>query len=363
MEDRREKSANLKNRDFYCNKRVFVTGHTGYKGAWLTAILHELGAEATGYALAAPDGSMFQKMHGERFIHSVVGDVRDYDTLKHAVLEAQPEVVLHLAAQAIVNDCFLNPRYAYETNVMGTVNIFEAIRACPSVKSVVVITTDKVYENKGDGAVYAEGDPLGGVDPYSSSKTCMEYITDAYKRSYLQTDERIVGVSTVRASNVLGGGDYVQSRLIPSILNSIASGRPIELRHPHQTRPWQSMMDALNGYLTIGRLMCGEPKKYSSQWNIGPTRDGIKDVLWVVEQMRKHYKNAEYIVGESFEVEESKTLGLDITKALRELDWEPLLTCDKMLYNIVEFYRMQQAGVPEIEIARKQIRDFYAINA
>lgn len=353
--------ANLKNRKFYRGKRVFVTGHTGYKGAWLTAILHELGAEMTGYALAAPDGSMFQKMSGERLAHSVEGDVRDYDSLKDALLKSQPEIVLHLAAQAIVNDCFLNPRYAYETNVMGTVNLFEAIRECPSVKSVVIITTDKVYENKGDGAVYVEGDPLGGVDPYSSSKTCMEYITDTYKRSYLQTDKRCVGVSTVRASNVLGGGDYVQSRLIPSILNSIAEGKPIELRHPHQTRPWQSMMDALNGYLTIGRLMYEEPEKYSSQWNIGPTKDGIKDVLWVVEQMRKHYESAEYVVREAFDVKESQTLGLDITKSLRELDWEPLLSCDKMLYNIVEFYKMQHDGVPELEIAKKQIRDFFEL--
>lgn len=353
--------ANLKNREFYRGKRVFVTGHTGYKGAWLTAILHELGAEMTGYALAAPDGSMFQKMDGERLINSIVGDMRDFGKLKTALLEAQPEIVLHLAAQAIVNDCFQNPRYAYETNVMGTVNLLEAVRECPSVKSVVVITTDKVYENKGDGAIYVEGDPLGGVDPYSSSKTCMEYITDTYKRSYLQTDERCVGVSTVRASNVLGGGDYVQSRLIPSILNSIAAGKPVELRHPHQTRPWQSMMDALNGYLTIGRLMYEEPEKYSSQWNIGPTRDGIKDVLWVVEQMRKHYQSAEYVVGESFEVKESQTLGLDITKSLRELDWEPLLSCDKMLYNIVEFYKMQHDGIPELEIARKQVREFFEL--
>lgn len=354
-----EKTANLRNRDFYKGKKVFVTGHTGYKGAWLTAILHELGAETTGYALAAPSGSMFAKMNGAEMMHSVEGDVRDYERLREALLEAQPEIVLHLAAQAIVKDCFDAPRYAYESNVMGTVNLFEAIRQCPSVKSVVVITTDKVYENKGDGAVYVEADPLGGIDPYSSSKTCMEYVTDTYKRSYLQTEERMVGVSTVRASNVLGGGDYVQSRLIPSILNSIAAGKPVELRNPHQTRPWQSMMDALNGYLSIGRLMYKDPQKYSSQWNIGPTLDGIKDVLWVVNKMQAHYENAEYVIGDTFAVTESQTLGLDISKSVRELDWAPLLSCDKMLYNIVEFYKMQHAGVPEREICQKQIREFF----
>ena len=356
-----EMGANIKNKAFYQGRNVFVTGHTGYKGAWLTAILHELGSNMTGYALKAPEGSLFDKMGGTHLINSVEGDVRDFEDLKTTLLETRPEIVIHLAAQAIVKDCFDDPRLAYETNVLGTVNLLEAVRSCNSVESIVVITTDKVYENKGDGAVYIETDPLGGVDPYSSSKTCMEYITDTYKRSYLQAEGRMIGVATVRASNVLGGGDHVQSRLIPSILRSIAEGRPIELRNPHQTRPWQSMMDALNGYLTIGRLLHEQPKKYSSQWNIGPTRDGIKDVLWVVDKMKEHYANTQYVVGNTFAVTESKTLGLDINKSLQQLDWEPLMSCDKMLYNIVEFYKMQQDGVPELEICKKQIREFFEI--
>lgn len=356
------KNVHRENHVFYQGKRVFVTGHTGFKGAWLTAMLHELDAEMTGYALTPAEGCLFEKMGGDAMGHSVIGDVRDHQAMEAALLSAQPEIVFHLAAQAIVNDCFQDPHYAYETNVMGTVNLFEAIRKCPSVKSVVVITTDKVYENKGDGAVYVETDPLGGIDPYSSSKTCMEYITDTYKRSYLQTNERMVGVSTVRASNVLGGGDHIQSRLIPSILNSIAAGKPVELRNPHQTRPWQSVLDALNGYLTIGRLMYEDPPTYSSQWNIGPTLDGIKDVLWVVGQMQKHYASAKYVVGDTFAVTESKTLGLDISKSLAQLDWEPLLSCDKMLYNIVEFFKMQRDGVNEREICAKQIREFFELS-
>ena len=356
-----EKNAHLKNRDFYCGKRIFVTGHTGYKGAWLTAILHELGAEATGFALEAPKDSMFSHMNGATMIHSITGDVRNQHALISAVQETRPEIVFHLAAQAIVNDCYIDPHYAYETNVMGTVNLFEAIRQCPDVKSVVVITTDKVYENKGDGAVYMETDPLGGIDPYSSSKTCMEFISDTYKRSYLQTAERMTGVSTVRASNVLGGGDHIKSRLIPSILRSIADGKPVELRNPSQTRPWQSMLDALNGYMTIGRLMYEEPEKYSSQWNIGPTRDGIRTVLWVVEQMQKHYNNVQYNVGRTFEVTESQTLGLDITKSLSALDWEPRLSCDRMLYNVVDYFRRKQAGESERSICKKQIVEFFEI--
>ncbi len=353
------KNAHIANREFYQGKRVFVTGHTGYKGAWLTAILYELGAEATGFALTPPEGGMFAHMGGEDMIHSVTGDIRDFGAVKEAVQSAQPEIVFHLAAQAIVNDCFEDPRYAYETNVMGTVNLVEAIRQCASVKSVVVITTDKVYENKGDGAVYVETDPLGGIDPYSSSKTCMEYIADTYKRSYLQTTDRMVGVSTVRASNVLGGGDHIKSRLIPSILNSIGEGRLVELRHPQQTRPWQSMLDALNGYLSIGRLMYEEPEKYSSQWNIGPTRDGIRTVLWVVEQMQKHYASVAYTGGGYIRAIESNTLGLDITKSLEMLDWEPRLSCDEMLYNVVEFFKGQRAGVSERELCLKQIKRFF----
>lgn len=356
-----EKRANLVNKAFYCGKRVFVTGHTGFKGAWLTAMLHELGAETTGYALAPAEGCLFEKMGGDTMLHSIIDDVRDYERLTASLLEAQPEIVIHLAAQAIVKDCFDHPRYTYETNVMGTENLFEAVRQCASVKSVVVVTTDKVYENKGDGAVYVETDPLGGIDPYSSSKTCMEHIAYTYRHSYLQTGERMTGVSTVRASNVLGGGDHVQSRLIPSILNAISAGKPVELRNPHQTRPWQSVLDALNGYLAIGRLMYLEPQKYSGEWNIGPTIDGIKDVLWVVNKMQAHYTNTQYILGDAFDVTESKTLGLDITKSLAQLDWMPLLSCDRMLYNVVDFFKQQQAAIPEREICAMQIAEFFQI--
>jgi CDP-glucose 4,6-dehydratase len=355
--------SNIKNKNFYRGKRVFVTGHTGFKGAWLTAMLNHVGAEMVGYSLKPDSGSLFDKIGGCMLKH-VEGDVRDFEHIKSTLCEFQPEIVLHLAAQAIVKDCFDNPLYAYETNVMGTVNLLEAIRECSSVKSVVVVTTDKVYENKGDGTVYVETDTLGGIDPYSSSKTCMEFITDTYKMSYLQTKERMVGISTVRASNVIGGGDHVSSRLIPSILNSIAAGKPVELRNPNQTRPWQSVLDALNGYLSIARLSFDEPEKYSSGWNIGPTVDGIKEVLWVVEKMRSHYKNAgDYIIGDTLDVHESKTLGLDISKALSCLDWSPMLNCDKMLYNVVDFFRRQQDNESEHNICMRQVEEFFSLQA
>ena len=356
------KLSNIANKDFYAKKRVFVTGHTGFKGAWLTAMLHHVDAVAAGYALKPDSGSLFDKMNGKSMLSSIEGDVRDHKYLRAAFGEFQPEIVVHLAAQAIVKDCFDNPRYAYDTNVMGTVNVLECVRDCGSVKSVVLVTTDKVYENKGDGTVYVEDDPLGGIDPYSSSKTCMEFIADTYRKSYLQTNERTVGVATVRASNVLAGGDHVQSRLIPTILNAIAEDKPVELRNPHQTRPWQSALDALNGYLSIGRLLAEYPERYSGCYNIGPTKDGIKDVLWVIDKMREHYQNAgNYFLGDTFAVTESKTLGLDITKALSHTDWHPLLSCDKMLFNVVDFFRRQQNGENEREICLNQVRDFFDI--
>jgi CDP-glucose 4,6-dehydratase len=357
-----EKKAGRKNREFYKGKKVFLTGHTGFKGAWMTAVLHELGAETVGYALEPEPGSLYEKIEGDSLIKSVIADVRDYQKLKETLDECKPEIVIHFAALLPVQSCFDDPRLAYETHAMGTVNLFEAIRRCESVKSVLIVTTDKVYENKGDGALYKETDPLGGVDPYSSSKACMELVAGAYRKSYLRTGEKMVGVSTVRASNVIGGGDHIQSRLIPSILNSFARGKEVELRNPHQTRPWQSVLDALNGYLSIARLMYEEPEKYSGPWNIGPVKEGIKSVLEVVEKMQSFYKSTEgYIRGNPSGVIESMTLGLDITKAVGQLGWAPEISLDKMLYDLVDYFKRQQAREPEGDICLGQVRNFFGL--
>lgn len=326
----------------------------------MTVVLHELDTVAMGYALEPEKESLYKKIDGDSLIKSVVGDIRDYQKLKKTMGEFKPEIVIHFAAQAIVQDCFDNPELTYETNVMGTVNLFEAIRSCEAVKSVLIVTTDKVYENKGDGAVYAETDPLGGIDPYSSSKTCMELISETYKRSYLQTRERMVGVSTARASNVIGGGDHIQSRLIPSVLSAFASGKEVELRNPQQTRPWQSVLDALNGYLTIARFQYENPARYSGPWNIGPSREGIQSVADVVTKMQGYYKGtAGFKHGAPFTVNESKTLGLDISKSLSLLDWTPELSLDKMLYDLVHFFKRQQKKESVREICLQQVHDFF----
>lgn len=355
------KKGHLNNREFYKGKRVFVTGHTGFKGAWMCAVLRQLGAEVTGYALRAEPGSLFERINGENMIWHIEGDVRDFDSLKRAIDESKPEIVFHLAALAQVKDCFDDPVRAYSSNVMGTVNLLEALRSCETVKSIVVVTTDKVYENKGDGAVYRETDLLGGGDPYATSKTAMEYVVKAYKESYFQKNECRLGIATVRASNVIGGGDHVQSRLIPSILNAVAGQGKVELRNPNQTRPWQSVLDALNGYLTVGRLIYNEPSVFSECWNIGPTLDGIRTVSWVLSKIKGYYDGLEASEGEQYDVKESETLGLDITKSLARLDWEPIVSADKMVELVVDFFRSQRNGEPEQSICERQISEYYQL--
>lgn len=354
------KKASTLNKQFYKNKRVFVTGHTGFKGAWLTLILRELGAISCGYALSPEEGCLFEKVEGEQIIEHFEGDTRDKNKILDVMTSFKPEIVLHLSARATVMDCYDNPHFAYDTNVMGTVNLFEAIRKCPSVQSVVVITTDKVYDNKGDGASYKVGDPFGGTDPYSASKICMEYVACSYKFSYLQIGEQQIGIATARASNVIAGGDHIQSRLIPSILNGFVSGKPVELRNPNQTRPWQSVLDALNGYLTIARMLYEKPSEYSMPWNIGPMKEGIASVGEVFNKLRLYFDNCEpYTTAEKFDVKESETLGLDIEDSISRLGWFPEQSLDKMLYDVTDYFKRQTAGEQEREICLRQIRSFY----
>jgi CDP-glucose 4,6-dehydratase len=327
----------------------------------MTAVLHTLGAEVMGYSLTPEPECLYEKIGGDTMIRSVIADIRDSQRLQKELSSFEPEIVIHFAAKAILKDCFDDPKTAYETNVMGTVNLFEAARFCKSIKSILIVTTDKVYENKGDGAVYKETDPLGGIDPYSSSKTCMEFISETYKKSYLLTNGKKVGISTARASNVIGGGDHVKSRLIPSILNSFVLQKEVELRNPDQTRPWQSVLDVLNCYLTIARLMYEKPETYSSQWNVGPCTDGIRSVREVVEKMQAFYDStAGFNQAEKLKVSESQTLGLDISKAVNLLGWQPALSLDMILFNLVDFFKRQQDNESEKDICLRQIKDYFS---
>ena len=347
------------NLKFYRGKRVLITGHTGFKGSWLTSILFYMGANVLGYSLEPENGSLYDQIKGDELLKNVTGDLLDYLLLEQTIQEFQPEIVIHLAAFGFIKECYEDPVRAYNTNLIGSVNLLEAVKKCQSIKSVVLVSTDKVYANKGNGAIYAEDDMIGGEDPYSSSKTCMEFMSRNYRSSYLQTENVSVGIATVRASNVLGGGDHIQTRLIPSILTSVANGTNVELRNPNQTRPWQSVLDALDGYLTVARYLYENPLTYSGAWNIGPTKDGICTVSWVFERIQETFTGLEGKKGERFQVNEAETLGLSIQKSLSMLDWKPSMSCDKVIDQVVEFFKCQRAGQWERQICFKQISDFY----
>lgn len=351
--------ARKRNHEFYKGKRVLVTGHTGFKGAWLTALLNYMDVNGLGYALLPEANSLYEKIQGDTLITNVTGDLLDVSLLERTIQEFKPEIIIHLAAFGFIKECYNEPVKAYQTNVIGSMNLLESIKKCDSVRSVVLVSTDKVYDNKGDGALYRECDAIGGLDPYSNSKSCMELLVRSYYASYFQTERKNLGVATVRASNVLAGGDHIQTRLIPSILCALDSGTSVELRNPLQTRPWQSVLDALNGYLTIARYLYESPLGYSGAWNIGPSRDGIKSVSWVFEKMSKSFAGLNVEVGEKFGVLESETLGLDIQRALDSLDWRPVVSCDRVVELVVEFYKRQKLGENEYRICMSQIDEFF----
>lgn len=347
------------NIEFYNGKKVLVTGHTGFKGAWLTCILDYFGADASGYALLPERNCLYEQINGSNIIKNYTGYLEDFEHLKGTIKLVQPEIVIHLAAYGFINECYRDPRNAYSTNIMGTVNLLEAVRQCETIRSVVVLSTDKVYENKGDGAIYVEGDVLGGCSPYSCSKTCMEFIVRDYYDTYFKEDKRKIGIGVVRASNVLAGGDHIQTRLIPSILRSIDEGIPVELRNPDQTRPWQAVVDALDGYLTIARYLYMQPEDYSGVWNIGPKIDGIKSVQWIFDKMVLYFNGLEKTDTKGFRVHETATLGLDITKAMSRLDWEPRISIDRVMELIVNFYKGKKKGRHALTLCREQIREYY----
>ena len=351
--------SHIENIDFYRGKKVLITGHTGFKGSWMTCILDYLGADVTGFALAPELGCLYSQIDGDTVINSIIGRLEDYELLLKTIHDAKPEVIIHLAAFGFMNECYNDPRRAYSANVMGTVNLLEAVRHCDSVRSVVIVSTDKVYANKGDGAVYSEDDILGGSSPYSCSKSCMELLVRDYYETYFKVMDRDIGIGVVRASNVLAGGDHIQTRLIPSILCSLDRGEPVEIRHPEQTRPWQSVLDALDGYLTVARFLYNNPNEYSGAWNIGPTCEGIKSVGWVFDKMVTYFKGLEKRDAMKFDVHESETLGLDITKSITRLDWKPRLSTERVIELVVDFYKGQKNGVDALSLCRKQISEYY----
>ncbi|MFA5016911.1 CDP-glucose 4,6-dehydratase [Methylobacter tundripaludum] len=332
------------NSEFWAGKRVFLTGHTGFKGSWLSLWLQSLGAELTGFSLAPPtQPSLFEMARVGDGMHSIIGDIRDLAGLREAMVEAKPEIVIHMAAQPLVRYSYENPVETYATNVMGTVHLFEAVRATPSVKAVVNITTDKCYENREWAWGYRENEPMGGYDPYSNSKGCAELVTSAYRSSYfnpLDYSKHGVALASVRAGNVIGGGDWAQDRLIPDIISAFSEGRPVVIRSPHAIRPWQHVLEPLRGYLMLAERLYSDGVAYAEGWNFGPNEADVKSVEWIVGTLAEQWGNdANWTLDQSTHPHEATYLKLDISKARSRLGWQPALTLSQSLQMIVDWYR------------------------
>ena len=332
---------------FWEGKRVFVTGHTGFKGSWLCLLLDYLNANIYGYALEPPTNpNLYNLTKVDYIIHSTIADIRDENRLKKTIEKIQPEIIIHMAAQPLVRISYLDPVLTYQTNVIGTVNLLEAVRGVKSVKAVINITTDKCYENREWIWSYRENEPLGGYDPYSSSKACSEIATAAYRSSFFNPDKYLehgVAIATARAGNVIGGGDWSEDRLIPDFVRAIAKGGKIKVRNPKAIRPWQHVLEPLTGYLLLAEKLYSEGIKYAEAWNFGPRDEDARNVEWIVEYLcRKWGKNASYVIDSADHPHEANYLKLDWSKAKALLKWSPRWTLEKSLNSIIDFTRAYQ---------------------
>ncbi|MGH7307138.1 MAG: CDP-glucose 4,6-dehydratase [Candidatus Rokuibacteriota bacterium] len=347
---------------FWRGRRVLVTGHTGFKGGWLCLWLRQLGADVAGYALA-PDTepSLFEAAEVRSAVRSTIGDVRDAEALARAVRGHEPEFVFHLAAQALVRRSYAQPAETFATNVMGTVNALEAARGCASVRAVVIVTSDKCYENRERARGYRESDALGGGDPYSASKACAELAVQAWRLSF-SGDGRAPLVASARAGNVLGGGDWAQDRLLPDIVHALARGEPAGIRNPASTRPWQHVLDPLAGYLLLAQRLYEDGPAVAGAWNFGPRPGEARTVRWIADKAcRRWGAGARWQAdGTAPRPHEARRLGLDAAKARRRLGWRPRLSVEDAVGWTVDWYKAYQsepAGarrLTEEQIARFQ---------
>ena len=327
------------NHSFWKNKHICVTGHTGFKGSWLSLWLIILGAKVSGLSLdPETNPNMFDILNLSTLINDVRGDIRDIDICKNIMKDHSPDILIHMAAQPLVRDSYARPVYTYETNVMGTIHILEAARNCDSLKTIVVVTSDKCYENTEKSYAYKETDPMGGYDPYSSSKGCAEIVTAAYRRSFFQN--RNIGVATVRAGNVIGGGDWSSDRLIPDAVRAFCNGKELRIRNPNAIRPWQHVIEALSGYLLLCERLWEKPEVFSGGWNIGPEQDSVQSVKDVSNKIAKFWGvHAGWRLTNNKEPHEAILLQLNSDKAKNVLGWYPKWTWLEALEKTIAWYQ------------------------
>ena len=349
-------------------RSVFVTGHTGFKGSWLCLLLEELGARVSGFALPPPtDPSLFAAARIGSSVESVIGDVRDFDALFSAMKAAAPDVVFHLAAQPLVRYSYENPVETYGTNVMGTVHTLEATRLLGSVKAVVAVTSDKCYENREWVFPYRETDPMGGHDPYSSSKGCSELVAAAYRASYFPRERVSAGgtaLATVRAGNVIGGGDWAADRLIPDLVRAFEADTPPVIRSPGAVRPWQHVLEALVGYVEIAERLLAREERFADAWNFGPADEDARPVAWIANRMAESWGvESGWRDWEGEVPHEAGLLKLDTSKARAELGWRPTLTLLQALEAIVAWHKAVGAGEDARDVTLDQIRTFLLLRS
>lgn len=344
--------------DFWKGKRVFITGHTGFKGVWLSLWLQSMGAEVIGYSSGGrttPEKNLIVAMQSFR------GDICDAGALDEALRQTAPDVVFHMAGQSIVRRAFDDPIGALRTNVLGTVTLLESVRRCATVRAVVVVTTDKCYENRNWDWSYREADRLGGNDPYSASKACMELVTGAFRDSFFTGDrqEHAVGVATARAGNVIGGGDWSGDRLIPDLMRSFASGQLMTLRNPHAMRPWQYVLDTLRGYLLLAARLYQDGRRYAGSWNFGSPASDIRQVEWIVTRVAALWgADAQWELCTGDFWQEAPMMKLDSSKAAEQLQWKPVLELSTALEMTVGWYRDFYAGGDPKQKCLDQIAEY-----
>ncbi|MGY5956331.1 CDP-glucose 4,6-dehydratase [Kosakonia sp. BK9b] len=348
---------------FWKGKRVFITGHTGFKGSWLTLWLQSMGAVLKGYSLNPPtEPSLYDSAGVEKLIDSTIGDIRNYDQLSAAINEFKPEIVFHMAAQPLVRLSYDEPVETYSTNVMGTVHLLEAVKRVGGVKAVVNITSDKCYDNREWVWGYREHEAMGGYDPYSNSKGCAELVASAYRNSFFNEkdyEKHGVALASVRAGNVIGGGDWAKDRLIPDILRSFEKQQTVIIRNPHAIRPWQHVLEPLSGYITIAQRLYNEGPAFAEGWNFGPREDDAKPVQFIVETMVNIWgDDAAWLLDGNEHPHEAHYLKLDCSKARMRLGWQPRWDLVETLERIVKWHKAWIAGEDMLMRTRKEISEY-----
>ena len=348
------------NTTFWKGKKVFLTGHTGFKGSWLSLWLQNMGALVKGYSLNAnTKPALFNEANVADQMESEIGDIRNLDQITKSIVKFNPDVLIHMAAQPLVRLSYKEPVNTYSTNVLGTVNVLESARKCSNLKAIVSVTTDKCYENKEWEWGYRENEPMGGHDPYSSSKGCAELVTSAYRRSFFNSSDG-PSLASARAGNVIGGGDWSEDRLVPDILRSIEKSESVLIRNPQSTRPWQHVLEPLSGYLVLAQELFINKNEFAEAWNFGPKDEDCKTVGWIADKMAEAWGiNLSQNIDRGNNLHEAGYLKLDCSKAVKRLNWQPQFNIKKTIDLLVEWHKIYSSGGDIKKRCLKEINEYY----